>query len=841
MAKNNRKVERIKRRTERIKRKTAKIKEKTVKAKQRTMKAKGLQEPNNLAPKLETKKVGASSSVEPIKSIQPTPMPETRFDKKMKKVPTALKFIEDRTGKVSDKGKAQNKKALKTLNDRMYGPGTRAFDEIAESSFTTPEEFAKIDAENPVQSFTGNQVADQVATNANSSEEAKQGQEISNVINKDVDNINKDSEDKLNIANNLEETEKELNQGKKTIKDIAKEGDGQYSLPFSKEPTPEEMQTMIDDFKVRSAIAKAGAPKLALEKLEMTQYYPPQEDFLQSSFVGRYIGSRTITSAVPARVPVGLYDARKRALKEKAKDKKKALDLMSEFMSYDTAEQFEARYDDAVMNTVFKYLDAADYDAETLLAGDTKLSQEFYKETSYLKNIGASILAVSGYADKIIEDAGSEDFFVPKEVIEKAMEFKRGQKDITGWLKRGPKSEEELQMYRDAFRSYESFTKLADNRLQKLKELGPNSIPLKRGADYDAFMRGENTEFAQNAANVIQENKSRDWSEFTKSAGKYWDIDAITTIVREMHAQNNLYPGMSPEENEKIIQGQVRYMLSHLSKEINLEQTLKDNKSYQWAQLRLEKQKFGWQKDKESYYYERLNNAMEPEAGKISEILNNYTGEAQQRELDKYFAGQGLENVDLGGFSGYDIQGGFGEPIPYNPDRSRMRVQIGNENLSLDEGLVYLNELREGKPSSGNPLANAGYDENTVNDYIDQIAYQRENTSTYMNADGEYYVPMVYDESSSGIVPASHKEEVAAGKVLNGTYHTLSSNYKTTMIVDDKAVETTKPTTLKFGEFNLINNPANQASLQSKQHLRSRESSQFRNPESVSFSSSSVK
>jgi len=100
------------------------------------------------------------------------------------------------------------------------------------------------------------------------------------------------------------------------------------------------------------------APALAVEKLGLEDYYPNiGKNIAVGSYSGKYLGSATIFAAPGMRLPMGLIDARKRAIAEAAKSKQVAMDKLYEIP--DTALQYQDAFQSDYIDWISKGLDEA--------------------------------------------------------------------------------------------------------------------------------------------------------------------------------------------------------------------------------------------------------------------------------------------------------------------------------------------------------------------------------------------------------------------------------------------------------------------------------------------------
>ena len=191
-------------------------------------------------------------------------------------------------------------------------------------------------------------------------------------------------------------------------------------------PTAEQYYTKED---IQREVAKAysdnvdNSANLAIEKIGLEDYYPNiGKDIAVGTYSGKYIGSNTIFSAPGARLPMGLYDARKRALKEQAQAKQAALDKIMTLP--DTSAQFDARFKELKYNELYGFLEKANFDADAL-ARDPEFMKWSYNTNSKAKEI----INANEWAKQVEKDGTDKEKYTPDEALELAYKIKLGQVD----------------------------------------------------------------------------------------------------------------------------------------------------------------------------------------------------------------------------------------------------------------------------------------------------------------------------------------------------------------------------------------------------------------------------
>jgi ATPase subunit of ABC transporter with duplicated ATPase domains len=135
------------------------------------------------------------------------------------------------------------------------------------------------------------------------------------------------------------------------------------------------------------------------------------------TFTGSRIGSQTIYSGAGVLLPMGLYDARKRALAKAATEKQAAVDKY--FDVIDTAPQYQEKFNtdtfDFMNNKLNQY--KGNYDA---FLKDPEVRREYARR----KGLAKELTHYSKWADDLLKDASEEKKYVTKEMVDVSGEIK---------------------------------------------------------------------------------------------------------------------------------------------------------------------------------------------------------------------------------------------------------------------------------------------------------------------------------------------------------------------------------------------------------------------------------
>lgn len=321
----------------------------------------------------------------------------------------------------------------------------------------------------------------------------------------------------VNSANKIAEEESVYSQQKKLAGDGSTLA-GAVSGSESNRPTAEQYYTKADferEVAKQLAIDNQDAPDLAIEKLGLEEYYPNiGKDIAVGTYSGKYIGSATIFSAPGARLPMGLYDARKKAIAEAAKAKQVAIDKLYEVP--DAAKQlndsFQSYYIDWISNSLDE---AGGYDAFVA-------NPENRKEMLRLQNLAKETLEINTRVQELKLAAqgkdGKQGVYLSKGTRAKIIEWQNGAVEGFDDILKGKKKISELNQY---FKSYANGVVWADENMKNwndtITELPMN---LKSNKPLTESQIGE----ISNAVKMIKDG-SGDYDSYMDVIKKYVSID----------------------------------------------------------------------------------------------------------------------------------------------------------------------------------------------------------------------------------------------------------------------------------------------------------------------------
>lgn len=369
-------------------------------------------------------------------------------------------------------------------------------------------------------------------------------------------------------------------------------------------------------------------PKAVVERLGVQDYFPDvARDIAVGTFSGSRIGSQTIYSGVGGLLPVGLYDARKRALSEAAKEKQKQLDKY--FDVIETAPQYQQSFNQATMQFVNESLAGVNGNADALLK-DPKFRAEYAKRLGTAKDIKFW----AEWSDQLLKDAAKNENYVNGEAIDVAGQIKSALVDHMDEIVSGKKSLkdfvdiEKAQLYQNIIPQID---KLTDELLDP-NRIGKMPINMRTG---DAEGRLSPEEFAAQRDEFVMKMKNKTLTKqgFISGFKKFFTGDYETAI-------DSLIASGKYSEDQR--QAAIDYFASKLQEQVELNPEFIDSGQMEAARLAEQRRQFDLnrqdQKDKETTVWTNQNNLMNQK--------NPATGLSMQDEIDRFKA-QGLRGEKL--------------------------------------------------------------------------------------------------------------------------------------------------------------------------------------------------
>jgi hypothetical protein len=336
-------------------------------------------------------------------------------------------------------------------------------------------------------------------------------------------------------------------------------------------------------------------PDAVMEKLELTDYYPNiGKDIAVGNWTGSVLGSQTIYSGAGGLLPMGLYDARKRAIAKAAKDKQAIIDKMMELPN--TAEQFQKNYQDygfqkLINGGLEKY---GSYEAMAK-------SPEWRREFAKFKNIGIELTYYDKQADKTIKDLSDGTRYVPKQMRELAYKVKQGLADDIEDILSGKSN---FLKEAGGFRSYENGTahvdKLVKEGIFDKDRLSEMPINLKT-AEAEANPK-EYSDFVRSLS-----EGSRDNDTFVTQLKRFFDVSSAEKLIDALYTDNNFDPSTK--------KATLDYFLAQIPNQVVNEYKTMSNQAFEREKLASDnawrQKEFDLRVQEGKTYYTILNESMD--------------------------------------------------------------------------------------------------------------------------------------------------------------------------------------------------------------------------------------
>lgn len=314
-----------------------------------------------------------------------------------------------------------------------------------------------------------------------------------------------------------------------------------------------------EDIIARAAnAAKKRAPQLAIEKLGVQDYYPEiGRDIAVGTFTGSRIGSQTIYSGAGGVLPLGLYDARKRAIAADIKKKEALMDQLKEMP--DIAKQYKPAFAQDFYQGLQPYIEAYKNNPEGL-ASDQGYLKYMANKKSVAENFSKTSAYLTDLEKKIVDDkTGQPAAWVTKDMLQIINNVKTGM--VPGEIEDYFSGKKNIAKVLDTVRALPNALKQGDEIVKTLIKDGgiERAINLKTGKDFSP-------EELEDLNNLVKQIKSPsvDYEMFSELKRKYFDF-AFDKIAEEW--VNNNMADQSDKTKEEVKKSMANYMFEQMPKE----------------------------------------------------------------------------------------------------------------------------------------------------------------------------------------------------------------------------------------------------------------------------------
>jgi len=484
-----------------------------------------------------------------------------------------------------------------------YGSGKNEVKEVSQEfkAGTTEAEEIRKDSE------IGRKVAETIKSNSlndntQTFDDKKNAFTVANETKEEIDNTN------TQINNQVKEETENKNK-------VSLGGDGSTVAKITESVEPDKIDwtlsqpaiefspTSRDDIYAQAKLAKTKVPQLAIEKLGVQDYYPEiGRDIAVGTFTGSRIGSQTIYSGAGGVLPLGLYDARKRAIAAEIKKKEAIMDQIKDIP--DIAKQFKTEYSQEYMNFLSPWLDAYKDKPEALLS-----NTNFLKDMNHYKSVAENFIKVDSDLRKFEELVQPKDgkpaAYATNGMLEILHKFKAGflPGKTTDWLT-GKKNISKLT---ETVQAIPNGYNWADDKVKTLLEKGQAEIPIypKDGVEWNSMTEEDKSKIRNdvNGLVVSLQDGSPDYETYLTSLKKYFHFD-FETMADEWVKGTSLN-ALSPKEKEEYRKSLAVYMLKNMPPDsiVNkIDTVANDEAERQNAQLDYQASMARINADKEMFY-----------------------------------------------------------------------------------------------------------------------------------------------------------------------------------------------------------------------------------------------
>ena len=314
-----------------------------------------------------------------------------------------------------------------------------------------------------------------------------------------------------------------------------------------------------EDILARAAVAaRKKAPQLAIEKLGVQDYYPEiGRDIAVGTFSGSRIGSQTIYSGAGGVLPLGLYDARKRAIAADIKKKQALMDELKEMP--DIAKQYKPAFAQYFYNGLMDYVEAYKDNPEGLasdpgylkfMSTEKGVAENFSKTSAYLKDL----------EEKLVDPkTGEPAAWVTKDMMSIINNVKTGM--LPGKIEEYFSGKKNIAKVLDTVRALPNALNQGDEIVKTLIKDGgiERAINLKTGKDF-------NPDELEDLNNLVKQinSPSPDYEMFSELKRKYFDFNFDK--IAEEWVKNNM-ADQSDKVKEEVKKNMANYMFEQMPKE----------------------------------------------------------------------------------------------------------------------------------------------------------------------------------------------------------------------------------------------------------------------------------
>lgn len=417
-------------------------------------------------------------------------------------------------------------------------------------------------------------------------------------------------------------------------------------------------------------VSRMYSPYLgAIEKLGIEDYYPTIGQNIQvGSYSGRRIGSMSIFEGGGLVLPMGLVDARKRALQGAASEQQKAIDKILEIP--DTSEQYNQKFKELAMNEIYSGLESVGWDANKFMK-NRDLAGMLYRYQTTAEAITNVDNIFDDLIEKHVKDDGTIGSYIPEDFLKFMYDFRDGKLENMEDYLTGKKNVSEVLKYA---KDFADATVMVDEKIPTFLA-NPRELPisLKTGVRIDESAIKQINE-------ALQKSKGSGFDVYKNALSKFYDFK-IDEIVDTWMTD----AGYSQDDPAR-----------------------KNVKDYFWAQIPGEsiEQKIQFQSNKDFEYY-KYNKEEEKKMALWESVLYKYdkanTEKAILDNLENIRSSSDKSKALAEVYNGLELFKGLGFKAsidPNNPKLVRGKISVANNDrytpatVQNDRATMYVN-IRE--------------------------------------------------------------------------------------------------------------------------------------------------
>jgi hypothetical protein len=563
-------------------------------------------------------------------------------------------------------------------------------------------------AENPVAQVTRNEILNRGVKDASSPSELDQAVQISTEAKKEAEKMEGDIDEAVTSSENI--TQPIPGDGSAVSSIVST--DGQTIRPtYDQSATTQDAQQGMASMYAK---LNEGVPKAVVEKLGVQDYYPNiGRDIAVGTFSGSRIGSQTIYSGAGALLPMGLYDARKRALKEAATEKKKQIDKF--FDVIETAPQYQKAVNESYNNWLNNSLAEHGYDADKFLS-DPNMRKEYAKRLSNAKDI----TFWANWSDSYLKESEKKESYGTAEGVKTAGEIKMALIDHMDEIASGEKSLKDF-IDIDKAKMYQNIIPQMDIIIKEALDpnrMGESPINMRTG-DVDGRLDPE--EFKQQRDEFIIKMKSQTLGKDQYLSG----FKKFFTGDYEKIVDGLIESGKFSEEQRDAA---LNYFAGQMQEQIKLNPQFVDNDAAEMARIAEDRRQFN------AEFQRKVEEGKTPWTVQ-NELMNKpnaNTGKNMQQELlearKQGYTGDKLKSYMLRkaremGFPNAEWDSHLGTVVMKSPASQYESSNYWNVSTTNKEASIKLLQKKKGKDGKDKwvsvsvPVSNFVADKNATKKY----------------------------------------------------------------------------------------------------------------------------